>query len=101
MTVWVVTNVRDKKNLEKWGEVRQINQRYCYLDEIEEGKLPDFFMGPLETAADNFNPVKDFLAITGDQAQCSQMIVLLTKRYNSFSIIRYDKIKCGYFKVVI
>jgi ABC-type uncharacterized transport system YnjBCD permease subunit len=101
MTVLAVTTIRDKSKLEKWGEVRSVNQRYCYPDELEGGRLPKIFMRELEKAAEAFNPNEDLVAIVGDQGQLAQLLGLLARRHGSIGILRYDKFKDDYFKVII
>lgn len=104
--IWVVTRMerltQDLSPLLNFGEIRFVNSRFVYGDELDEHDgIPDQLWDPLVEAAEEFDPDKDFLAIAGDHLQVVQMAALLARKGESFRVLRYDRVAEGYFPVLI
>jgi len=103
MTVWVPHPTRDKDGVDrdlkpaaKFGEVRYINHRYIYSDELRgsaaEGQaIPAQFERHMFDAVVKFDAEQDYLLIAGDMLQLMTLSAMLSQRHGSFNVLRYDR----------
>lgn len=100
--VWAVNLTNDDKSkAEQFGEIRHINLRYVYGDEIVDERVPDDVHDKLRLAAHDFDPATDYVLIVGDHLQLVQFVAALGNLYVSFRALRYDKKAEGYIPVRI
>jgi hypothetical protein len=97
MTVFAVNMTHDDTTPAlQYGDIRYINVRYVYGDEIENKRLPAVNMEALAQAADEFNPMKDFVLLVGDWLQLAQFLYMLGARHPGVCVLRWDKKAEGY-----
>lgn len=105
MSVYVVHSISNKdvdiSSAEAYGELRLINGRYIFIDEIEDEQLPAAFVTNMLRAVDGFDPNLDYLLIAGDHLQLVTMSALLADRWGRFKVLRYDREAKGYAPVEI
>lgn len=104
MTVYVVHSTRDPiSDSFRFGEPYFINHDYIYNDQImeSEGEIPPKMLEAMERCADRFKPDKDYLLIVGDHLQIIAFSAMLSRRYDYFSVLRWDRIDKYYFPVRI
>ena len=102
MTVYAVTPIRDDTTPAlQFGDIRHINLRYVYGDEIENRELPADVQDKLQQAAQAFNPERDFVLIAGDHLQLFYFVAALARRRIRFCALRWDKMAQGYIPVWI
>lgn len=90
----------DLKTAEQHGNIRYINARYVYGDEIgNDGSLPKDIAANIERCVMEFDIDHDYLLIAGDHLQVMVMSALLGARYPYFKILRYDREAEGYWPV--
>lgn len=102
-TVWVVhpINGTDISAASIWGEVRFINNRYVYPDELgSDNSIPADFMARLEAAANDFRE-GDSLVMVGDHVQFTILVYKLALLRKSFSLLRFDRHVNSYVPVKI
>lgn len=96
MTVFVVHGVRDDISpARKFGPLLLVNHAYIHGDELEregdDNVVPSWCIARINTAASMFDPVNDFLLIAGDHLQLLAMTAILTVRFGTFMVLRYDR----------
>lgn len=105
MTVWAVNlNKDDTSAALQYGDIRHINMRYVYGDEIVDEKMPDNVRNELLTAAQEFDPNQDYVLICGDHLQLVTFMAALGRVHGKTGLIhvlRYDKKAQGYIPVWI
>lgn len=106
MTVFVVHPLNNGVNIEdarRFGEIRYINDRYVYGDEItEDGKLPPMFMDALRLANIDFDSDIDYLLIAGDYLQLIAFTALLGSWCRrGFQVLRWVRDANAYMPVRI
>lgn len=85
-----------------YGNLKYINRRYVYSDEIGEGnRAPSQVEEAILTAADDFRPQNDYLLIAGDHLQMLMLAVALSTRHGEFNVLRFDREAAGYISVKI
>lgn len=84
-----------------YGELRPVNARYVYADELDGDRIPETFMVRMVQAANSFRPDKDYLLIGGDHLQLVAMASLLASRHPNFRVLRYDRKAQGYVSVTV
>lgn len=104
MTVFAVhpdRNGHDLSPVLQYGDIRYVNSRYVYGDEIENCRLPYAFDDALDAAACDFDPDQDFLLIMGDTVQLVAFVFKLTVAHDGRHIraLRWDKKAAGYLVV--
>jgi hypothetical protein len=103
MTVYVANS--DKKNKHdltgamRYGEIRYINHKYIYADEIDDEKIPEAFIRNMVFCAEQFDPDEDYLLILGDHLQFVTFAAILATRYSYFRVLRWTGIEKAYFPV--
>lgn len=86
----------------QWGELRFVNEKYVYPDELQEnGRLPQDTSRLLHEAAQEFDPYEDYLLIVGDHWQVVEMSALLGRMYEFFKVLRWDRQAEGYVPATI
>lgn len=102
MTVFAV-NMGDKFHdvtaALQYGDIRYINTRYVYGDEIVNQHLPAANMVTMVQAAEDFNPARDYVLLIGDWLQLAQFMMLLGRRHENVRVLRWDKKAEGYLQV--
>lgn len=106
-TVYVVNAIKD--NISKaasWGDIKYVNIDYVFGDQLERGidgsnVMPEQPWQRLVKCAAEFNPARDYLLIAGDHLQLVALAGLLAKRYDSYSVLRWDRQAMGYFPVTL
>jgi hypothetical protein len=99
-TVYLVHQIHnDISSAMRWGEIKYINLRYFYADELRGEEIPTTFLDNLKRCADQFNPDTDFLLVAGDHAQLIAFSSLLAVRHPFFRILRFDRIASAYFPI--
>lgn len=105
MTVFAVNKPNDKRfditPAMQYGDIRYVNFRYIYGDEIDNERLPDEPVQGMRENVERFNPEVDYLLILGDHLQLVQFTAMLATAYGQFRVLRYDREARGYFPVVI
>lgn len=105
MTVFVVHPITDKSTdismAVVFGELKFINSRYVYPDELDGNLLPTPVVQKMLRVVDEFDPDHDYLLIAGDHLQLLAMTGYLTGRWGRFKVLRYDRQAGGYFAVEI
>ena len=106
MSVYVVHPITDKSldisGARVYGELKFVNPRYIYIDELEsDGSIPDQFKSRMLKAVDEFEWEFDYLLIAGDHLQLVAMSALLAERWGNFKVLRYDRQAGGYASVAI
>lgn len=96
MTVFVVHGVRDDISpARRFGSLSLINHAYIHGDELErcgeDNVVPSWCVARINTAVGMFNPATDFLLIAGDHLQLLAMAAILTARFGTFMVLRYDR----------
>jgi len=100
MTVFAVNMTHDDTTPAlQYGDIRYINVRYVYGDEISNERLPPANMEALAQAADEFNPMRDYVLLIGDWLQLAQFLLMLGARYPGVRVLRWDKKAEGYLSV--
>ena len=86
----------------QFGEIKHINVRYVYGDEIENQRLPKEVEERMRIAAENFNPDRDYLLIAGDHLQLLAFVAFLVRENDELiRVLRWDKKAEGYLQVLI
>ena len=104
MTVFVAHELSDKVDISgalTYGDVKYINHRYIYADELLGDSPPKGFKENVALAADGFDPKKDYLLIAGDHLQLVMLSAALAERYTGFYVLRYEREAKGYIPVKI
>lgn len=105
MTVFVVHPINSNgvsiEDARRFGEVRYVNDRFAYSDEIADQQLPPMFRKALNEAAREFNYDDDYLLIAGDHLQLVALSALLGSLYPSFSVLRWVRDANAYMPVRI
>ena len=105
MTVLCVHPISNKdvniSSAAAYGEVKTVNSRYIYIDEVEEEQIPTTFVSRMLKAVDEFDTESDYLLIAGDHLQLIALSAMLTERWGSFKVLRYDREAKGYAPVEI
>ncbi len=97
MTVFAVNMTSDDTtNALQWGDIRHINLKYVYSDEIENQHLPASVEEALQRAVEDFDPVNDFMLALGDYVQMLAFARMLGVRHGKFRVLRWDKKASGY-----
>lgn len=100
MTVFVVNiNKDDIADAKRWGDIRYVNVRYVYSDEIEDERIPQEFLNNMVRCAREFKQDSDFLLIQGDHLQLIQFATLLTQRFGWFRALRWERRELAYLPV--
>lgn len=84
-----------------YGEIKYINHRYVFADELDGDDVPQSFVSKMEKSVDDFDPDHDFLLIAGDHLQLLYMSALLADRWGSYRVLRYDRKAGGYIAIRI
>lgn len=84
-----------------YGELQWVNNRYIFIDEVEDEQLPKSFVINMLRAVDCFDPDMDYLLIAGDHLQLMAMSAMLASRWGRFKVLRYDRQAKGYAPVEI
>lgn len=99
-TVYLVNLVTDDITKAKaFGDVRNINYRYVFGDEIENEMIPASVVRQMQRCADQFNPGEDYLLIAGDHLQLVAFAAMLSVRHGRFRVLRWDRKAEGYLPV--
>lgn len=105
MSVFLVHTLSNKdvnvSSAEAYGEIKLVNGRYIFIDEVENEQLPPTFVKNMLRAVDQFDPDHDYLLIAGDHLQIVAMSALLAERWGRFKVLRYDREARGYAPVEI
>lgn len=102
MTVFCVhQNNDDISDALRYGELRYVNARYVYPDEVDGERLPPAFVDNMRRAADEFDPATDFLLIQGDHLQLLAFAAELMYRHAYYKVLRYDRQEKAYYPVRI
>lgn len=105
MTVLVVHPIANKdvniSSAETYGEIKHINNRYVFIDEIEDEQMPPFITSNMLKAVDQFDPEADYLLIAGDHLQLIAMSAHLADRWGRFRVLRFDREARGYAPIEI
>jgi hypothetical protein len=103
MTVWAVnkSNEHDVSGALQFGDIRYVNHRYVYGDEIDNERMPQDVIKTIWTAACEFRPDRDYILITGDHLQLLQFVKAVEYCTDGAEIrvLRYDKKAAGYIPV--
>lgn len=101
--VYAVHPVKDDVSAaEQFGEIRYINHRYVYPDELSpDGDLPPKVIAEIRNAAQEFDPETDYVLIVGDHVQVASFIHTLAMFQKDVSVLRYDRQANGYVPVKI
>lgn len=102
MTVWAVNiDKHDTSAAAVWGDIRHINTRYVYGDEIENERMPNDTLDALRRAAWEFDPQRDFVLICGDHLQLVAFVHAIASCRPGVKVhfLRYDKKVAGYIPV--
>lgn len=99
--VWVPHPVKhDLSAALPYGSIHYINSRYIYSDEVDnDHHIPKEFHRAMRNAADEYNPDDDFLLLTGDYLQFTQLAVMIMSRHQRLRVLRYDQQAEGYVVV--
>lgn len=106
MTVWVVHPVaQDISAAAQYGEIKYITDRYVYPDELDDKRvggetLPEPVLAKLHDVAMNFETMKDFVMIAGDQLSLAQLLMYLAG-HGGVRVLRYDREAKGYYPVMM
>lgn len=101
MTVYVVNPVArpdfDLTPAQQFGDIKYINARYVYGDEITDG-LPSDVQDAIIQAAIAFDVERDFVLIGGDYLQLCAFMVELGRQWHPHPVrvLRWDKKAIGY-----
>lgn len=89
--------------LERWGEVRAINTRYVYADDLigDDNRMPPQFASKMAVAAAHFNPKQDYLVLMGDHLQVAAFAAELGSVYPCFRVLRWSARERAYYPVLI
>lgn len=104
MTVFVVHELSPKTDISSaavYGDIRFINHRYIFADELDGDKPPKGFYDSILRSAADFLPKKDYLLIAGDHLQLVMMASALTELHAGFTVLRYEREAKGYIPVTI
>ncbi len=103
MSVFVVHSVPtiDITAALAYGDLKYVNSRYVYADELVEDQIPAPFVTKIAKAATEFVPASDFLLIAGDHLQLIALSSLLAIKHSKYRVLRYDREAKGYFPVLI
>lgn len=86
----------------QYGDLRYVNSRYVFTDELEQDHgLPRGFVSAMVAAAARFNRHEDFLLQAGDTIQVMAMTVYLAQANPWFRVLRYDRAAKGYAPVML
>lgn len=102
--VYVVTPMQsqDLSPLRNFGKLRFVNHKFAYADELNRDlSLPEALWSPLDLAAQEFDPERDYVAIAGDHLQVVQLVALIAQRGEPFKVLRWDRQAGGYFPVLV
>ena len=104
MTVYVV-NPPSRPDFDltpalQFGDIKYINARYVYGDEITDA-LPADVQSSLITAAVGFNVERDYVLIAGDYLQLCMFMAELGRQWrpHPIRVLRWDKKAAGYIPV--
>lgn len=99
--VYAVHPVKDDVSAaEEFGEIRYINTRYIYPDELSaDGDMPPKVSSEIRNAARDFDPEIDYVLIVGDHVQVASFIYTLAGMGKSVSVLRFDRQANGYVPV--
>lgn len=105
MTVYMV-NMPEEKRLDLsaallYGDVRYVNHKYVFGDEIDDERLPPAFVQNMERCVDEFDPDCDYLLIAGDHLQLVAFTAMLAAKFSYFKVLRYDRHERAYIPVRI
>ena len=102
-TVWMLHPIKDDvSSAEQYGQLRPINSRYVYPDELQgSAELPQGFRDNMARAANQFDPVRDYFLLGGDYVQMVYFAGLLAIQYGKFRTLRFDRDGKGYVVVKI
>lgn len=103
MTVFLVNSIKDNVTRAlSFGEIRHVNIRYVYPDEIDTNdRMPADFTDAMTKACEDFDPRHDYLLIAGDHLQLVAFSAMLGVRHRSFRALRWDRQAEGYVPVLI
>lgn len=102
MTVFVVNMITDDvSRAQAFGDLKYVNIRYVYGDELDGDQLPAAFLIDIARHVELFDPERDYLLIAGDHLQLVQMAALLGKKFKRFRVLRWDRQAKGYIPVTI
>lgn len=97
MTVWAVSpTANDVSAAAEYGDVKYINTRYVYGDEIEKEELPAELKASMTVAALEFDPLRDYLLLMGDHLQLAAFAAELSYCGHNFRVLRWDRQAKGY-----
>lgn len=107
MTVWAVNLTADDTSAAlQYGDIKHINLRYVYGDEIENERMPREVYDALQRVAVTFNRRTDYLLIVGDHMQLVAFAALLGRWQTEvdleispgamFRVLRWDRKAEGY-----
>lgn len=100
-TVWVLHDLPfDLSKASEWGMLRAINHRYIFADEVGGTEIPPAFIENMRLAALIFGP-RDFLLLSGDYLQIAAFSTMLGQRFQSYNVLRWDKVGQSYLQVTI
>lgn len=104
MTVFVVHQLSPKTDISSaavYGDLKYVNHRYIYADELDGDRPPKGFLDNVHKTAEGFMPRKDYLLIAGDHLQLVMMASALTECHMGFTVLRYEREAQGYIPVTI
>lgn len=96
--VWLVHPTQDNlTSISDLGEIRAVNNRYIFVDEIQNDQLlPSSFVFAMRQCVRQFRPDLDYLVLSGDHLQLVALAAELGRTYGSFRVLRWDRIARGY-----
>lgn len=100
--VYLVNLVNDNiTKAESFGDIKNINYRYIYGDEIDNETIPHVVEEQMRKCANEFDPLNDYLLIAGDHLQLVAFAAMLATRCEFFRVLRWDRRAEGYIPVRI
>lgn len=104
MTVYAAHELSAKTDISSaavYGDIRYVNHRYIYADEIKNDRPPQGFNENIQRVAQSFMPRKDYLLIAGDHLQIVMLASALSEMHSGFYVLRYEREAKGYVPIMI
>lgn len=104
LTVYAAHELSTKTDISSaavYGDIRYVNHRYIYADEIKGDRPPKGFDENIRKTMEGFNPKKDYLLIAGDHLQIVMLVHALAEMFAGFYVLRYEREAKGYIPVMI
>lgn len=104
MTVYAAHELSAKTDVSSaamYGDIRYVNHRYIFADEIKADRPPKGFEDNIHKTMEGFIPRKDYLLIAGDHLQIVMLVNALTEMHPGFYVLRYEREAKGYIPIMI